>query len=253
MIPTHPLNQHRYHSSSKSMNIFKKRSTITIFTFLTVTNFILHLYTYLELSANENGVSINKKKIQRRKFVSYQSSKWEQMWLDNIGKLEQNFGICEHLIANETDYIHDFLTASCTSRFPTPYDEWCVIDDTYLPLYYNLSSNRKIPFDATMIKFIRPPEIPKQVERSLDKAVIPSSKYSHIFSQFTFLDELTNETFVEYIEPLVSHLRFPLAVCVRPPCPRRKRACDVSSIEANKFSFIFFIFEKLLILFMIKI
>jgi len=34
-----------------------------------------------------------------------------------------------------------------------------------------------------------------------------------IFSKFVFLDEVTGKTYVEYIEPLVSHLRHPLARC----------------------------------------
>jgi len=38
----------------------------------------------------------------------------------------------------------------------------------------------------------------------------------HIFSKFTFLDEHTGEEYVEYIEPLVSHLRFPLCHCIDP-------------------------------------
>ena len=34
-------------------------------------------------------------------------------------------------------------------------------------------------------------------------------------SRFIFLDEITGEYHVEYIEPLVSHLRFPLARCIQ--------------------------------------
>ena len=192
---------------------------------------LVQIYFASKLPPPQHGLTtdpIKNKNYQRRKFVSYQSSKWEEMWINDIGVLEKDRTICQRLIKNETDYLHDFLTATCTSRFPPPFDSWCVIDDTYVPLYYNLNSNRKIPFDATMITFVRPNEIPKNIKYHTNEPVIPSSNYSHIFSRFTFLDELTGETFDEYIEPLVSHLRFPLAVCLKVECPKFNLLCDVS-------------------------
>lgn len=46
--------------------------------------------------------------------------------------------------------------------------------------------------------------------------LVPSSSQEHIVSKFVFLDEVTGEEYVEYIEPLVSHLRFALSKCLSP-------------------------------------
>jgi hypothetical protein len=43
---------------------------------------------------------------------------------------------------------------------------------------------------------------------------IPSKEDEHFLSKFVFQDESTDEEYYEYIEPLVSHLRFPLAKCL---------------------------------------
>lgn len=41
----------------------------------------------------------------------------------------------------------------------------------------------------------------------------PGPEHEHILSKFVFEDEVTEEIYVEYIEPLVAGLRHPLAHC----------------------------------------
>jgi len=163
-----------------------------------------------------------------RKFVSYTSSKWEQLWFDNIAAWEEDYSVCDHLKNEQASYLHDFLTAMCTSYFPPPYDSWCLIDDSIGPLYYNLKSSREVPFNESMLSFDRPEQLPPDLEVPA-KAVEITSEYDHIFSQFVFLDEATGEEYVEYIEPLVSDLRFPLHGCLDKNAICKKRYnCPVS-------------------------
>jgi hypothetical protein len=44
--------------------------------------------------------------------------------------------------------------------------------------------------------------------------ITPTKDHDHILSKFIFLDETNGQEYVEYIEPLVSHLRFALAKCL---------------------------------------
>lgn len=43
--------------------------------------------------------------------------------------------------------------------------------------------------------------------------VVPGPEHDEIVSKMIFRDDLTGEVYTEYIEPLVSHLRFPLCKC----------------------------------------
>jgi len=74
---------------------------------------------------------------------------------------------------------------------------------TYNPLYYN-TQNRS-DFD---LRFTNPTA--KNVTPS---PVRPNQSHEHIASKFVFLDEVSGKEYIEYIEPLVSHLRHPLAKC----------------------------------------
>ena len=148
----------------------------------------------------------------RRRFVSYSSSEWELFWLDNVDKLENSKSICDVLINDQAHYIHDFLNLLCTSRLEAPHDKWCVIDDDSVPMWYNTQN-----IDNLEITFERPADIPMDVVIPPPKPVTPGPEHSHIVSKFVFYDEVKNEHYVEYIEPLVSHLRFPLSKCIAPP------------------------------------
>lgn len=58
------------------------------------------------------------------------------------------------------------------------------------------------------------PEFLKGAAIGEPKPIIPSDDHEHILSKYVFLDETTGKEYYEYIEPLVSHLRFPLAKCL---------------------------------------
>ena len=47
------------------------------------------------------------------------------------------------------------------------------------------------------------------------KPVVPGPEHEHIVSKMTFHDWQSQTDYVEYIEPLVSHLRFPLCKCFK--------------------------------------
>jgi len=145
----------------------------------------------------------------RRRFVSYRSSEWEQMWLENIDQWTREQKICHVLLSEQAQIVHDYLNLLCTSRMPAPYDHWCVIDDELHPLWYNGGNRER--FDLT---FERPSEVPDDVPVPPPWPVRPGPQHDHIVSRFIFLDEITGEYTIEYIEPLISHLRFPLAMCL---------------------------------------
>lgn len=147
--------------------------------------------------------------LNRRKLVAYHSSTWELLWIKNVDKWANNEDICRVLIEEQADMLHDFLALMCTSRMPAPYEDWCVQDDNYSPMWYNIRN--RSAFD---IYFWRPPFIPADVEIPPPIPVVPTASDEHIVSRFVFLDETTGQTYVEYIEPLVSHLRHPLARCL---------------------------------------
>jgi hypothetical protein len=154
---------------------------------------------------------------RRRKFVSYTSSEWELLWLNNVDTWEKEKKICEVLNTEQAHYIHDFLKMLCSSFVAAPYDSWCVINDDFMPLWYNAGNQ-----DSLEIAWDRPSSIPKEVLVTPPKPVTPGPEHSRIASKFVFLDEESGEEFVEYIEPLVSHLRFPLSKCLVPPTEELK-------------------------------
>ncbi len=117
--------------------------------------------------------------------------------------------ICRVLLEDQVDFVHDFLSLTCTSRMPSPYQNWCVQDDSYRPMWYN--TGNRTHFE---IQFERPAHIPEGILIPPPQPIMPTSRDEHIFSRFIFLDETTEKIHIEYIEPLVSHLRFPLAKCI---------------------------------------
>jgi hypothetical protein len=48
------------------------------------------------------------------------------------------------------------------------------------------------------------------------ETVLPGPQHEHLLSKLTFFDEVTGETYHEYIEPMIGHLRFPLQKCMHP-------------------------------------
>jgi hypothetical protein len=152
----------------------------------------------------------------RLEFVSYTSSEWERLWLENVDKWIQpkdSSEGCRQLMVDQIHFVHDFLNLTCTTRFPPPYEEWCCMDDFANLIYYNTSSrNGKLELSYTpppgLIEFL------KRIPPVRAEPVIPTARDEHVVSKFVFRDTATGEELVEYIEPLVSHLRFPLYGCL---------------------------------------
>jgi len=154
--------------------------------------------------------SSNNSAPKRRKFVEYQSSKWETLWLENVEKWGREQSICQVLFEGQQAYLHDYLEVLCTSRLESPYEKWCVIDDGDIQLWYNTENRSELE-----TSWERPRSIPADVPVPSPQAVVPPpGRYDHILSKMTFIDEQTGEKYEEYIEPLVSHLRFPLSKCI---------------------------------------
>jgi hypothetical protein len=168
----------------------------------------------LKLKSNREGgeASSEAREKNRRKFISYSSSEWELFWLDNVDKLENSQSICEVLLNDQQRFLHDYLKLLCSSRLQPPYSNWCIIDDGSIKLWYNSDNLKDLE-----ITFQRPTDIPEDIHISPSEVITPGLSDSHIASKFVFYDEVKNEHYVEYIEPLVSHLRFPLSKCIVPP------------------------------------
>ena len=132
--------------------------------------------------------------------------------LDNAHNWVNATELCRVLMVDQADMLHDFLALTCTSRMPAPYQNWCVQNDTYVPMWYNMWNRNSFE-----LLFQRPSHIPDTIQIPPPKAVMPTRNDEHIVSRFIFLDESTGKMYTEYIEPLVSHLRFPLAGCISDP------------------------------------
>mmetsp|Transcript_20149 Transcript_20149/g.28681 ORF Transcript_20149/g.28681 Transcript_20149/m.28681 type:complete len:350 (+) Transcript_20149:317-1366(+) len=158
--------------------------------------------------------SHTKKKIRRR-FLNYTSSQWESMWLQNISQWEKDRSICENLQSSEqAEYLHKFQTTLCTHH-PLA-SAWCAVDDPYAYARYLYNTVDRtyatnLP-DLSWEDIVSPSHPPQPVVPPPEEDII-----RQVFSRFYFLDETTGEVYTEYIEPLVSHLRHPLALC--PPLP----------------------------------
>jgi len=123
--------------------------------------------------------------------VKYHSSKWEQLWLDNIEEWQAT-KICKALLSQK-EQIHAFMKDTCSATTNT---DWCLIDDSVHQVWYNTKNGQttqRKPSSVTTISTLNG----------------MNPKDDSIWSYFE-LDDGTRE----YIEPLVSHLRHPLAQCL---------------------------------------
>lgn len=154
---------------------------------------------------------IDKSGSNTRKFISYQSSDWELMWLDNVEQWSQSDNLCKVLLNEQASIVHDFLNMTCTSRMPEPHSSWCIINDDFHGLWYN--SDDRSDF---YLSWNRPPSIPDTIPVPPANMVRPGPEHAHVASRFVFYDQVNQQHYVEYIEPLVSNLRFPIAKCVQP-------------------------------------
>jgi hypothetical protein len=222
-----------------------------------------------------------------RSSITYHSSKWEQLWLDNIvewqgkrnpkwsgnhqfGNVEETYlkslyyrqmkhkgTICEQLKMQEEEYVWSFMNSTCTHRTSTP---WCLIDDTMNKLWYHTEEHtlkrhkstrletfyadkayqccggqaaydrvmavrvnkRAAEFNAVQDLFAAEgvggfgPAVDDldQLDGKLFALKPVQKEYDpKIWSYFEWKDPLTGANVREFIEPLVSHLRHPLAKC----------------------------------------
>ena len=127
--------------------------------------------------------------------TTYHSSDWEKLWLHNI-KIWQKNRICEAL-EKQKDYLQIFLNDTCSARTNTP---WCLIDDSVHQVWFHTGNGR--------VAKSKPPEI-----REVTKISASSPFNRKVWSRFEHKNTETGEITQEYIEPLVSHLRHPLARC----------------------------------------
>lgn len=143
-----------------------------------------------------------------RKVISYHSSRWEMIWLENILHWQDTKSICNAIVIEQAHLLHEYLNILCTSRLAIPYEQWCIIDDGNHQLWYNTENK-----DRVQVTFQRP--VPDDVYVPPPQPVIPGSQHKHVMSWFVIEDERGNR-YDEYIEPLISHLRFPLHKCLHP-------------------------------------
>jgi hypothetical protein len=162
-----------------------------------------------DVSSQDQITNTGSSKPIRRRFVSYQPSVWEMFWLKHIEALSESRLVCHVLLDDQLQYLRQYLEILCNRRLQSPYENWCVIDDGYAPLWFNLQNENRLE-----LTFERP--VPLLAHVSPPELIVPDSKYEEILSKFTFIDEITGETYVEYIEPLVGHLRFPIQKCLHP-------------------------------------
>jgi hypothetical protein len=159
-------------------------------------------------------------KRNRRKFVSYTSCDWERLWLDNVQNWTEEEEICQVFYDHESNrrYMHAFLDLLCTSTIlDSTHQDWCVMDDDYRPLFYHTKQNKSVGENYSLFFHSESPFKDMNLTTLLSstpRPLRPGPEHEDLVSKFVFLDEETGEEYVEYIEPLVSHLRFPLARCL---------------------------------------
>jgi hypothetical protein len=123
----------------------------------------------------------------KRPTKTYYSSKWEQLWLDNIEQW-QDHQICEAL-DEQKEQIHTFIKDTCSATTDT---DWCLIDDSVHQVWYNTKDGQ-----ATLQK-------PSSV--NVVHAVTPIN-YEHIvyvggsISRYRYLDLVYQEHFSNRMTP----------------------------------------------------
>lgn len=148
------------------------------------------------------------KKKSSRRFLNYTSSVWEMMWLHNISQWEEEQSICQNLLSLEqAEFLHKFQVTLCTHHLEA--SPWCAVDDPYTETRYLYNKENRTYSPAL-------PDLSWEVIlKSPPQPVVPPEEDNvpQVFSRFYFCDENTGDIYSEYIEPLVSHLRHPIAMC----------------------------------------
>lgn len=163
------------------------------------------------------------KKKDTRKFLHYTSSAWEELWLQHIDEWTNDHQICQELW-KQTAQLKAFFRLLCSAYYPPPNNQWCILDDTLYPLWFNTGGNDTSPIDIRGKCPFSEENLCASDARALKPAVPEiNSENDQIFSKFTYRNEETGEEYSEYIEPLMSHLRFPIAKCLPVEIQRKER------------------------------
>ena len=151
-----------------------------------------------------------------RRFVRYIPSPWEANWTTHIDEWTDSRQICDRLLEQKQE-LHTFLVRSCTAFVLGT--SWCAQNDGYVTMYYNTKTQKfavSLPDELQNNDSIKVSHLNSKnsSDNHNHRPFVPTADEEHVFSKFVYRNELTGEEFVEYIEPLVSHLRHPLSMCL---------------------------------------
>lgn len=137
---------------------------------------------------------------------TYHSSKWEIWWLENIERLEKERSICSTIISQEST--RDFLFGTAHKVF----GDWLFFDDhTHGGIWFNVKNGK---FSGSTegspdVETFCPEGVPCKSLRSTPP-ITTRDFNPDIFSWFETKHQ-NGEVVRDYIEPLVGHLRHPMA------------------------------------------
>jgi hypothetical protein len=143
-----------------------------------------------------------------RNFLKYVPSPWESQWSTFVDDLVRTDTVC-HQIALDAELIKSFFNSTCSGYFienitQSNQQGWCVMDDTQLPLFFNVKSGKVGGARPSAIQAAPYPQL--QPLRVKDDKV-----FSKLIYQRRDHDDKTIQ--IDYIEPLVNRLRYPLDCC----------------------------------------
>eukprot|EP00545_Synedropsis_sp_CCMP1620_P013625 CAMPEP_0119014938 /NCGR_PEP_ID=MMETSP1176-20130426/10469_1 /TAXON_ID=265551 /ORGANISM="Synedropsis recta cf, Strain CCMP1620" /LENGTH=594 /DNA_ID=CAMNT_0006968189 /DNA_START=16 /DNA_END=1800 /DNA_ORIENTATION=+ len=153
--------------------------------------------------------------LSRRKFLAYVPSPWESVWKEGIAEWETSLQICDIITGDsllQAAHLRKYLDVLCTKRYAVPNQNWCYLFDGKTSITYNMANTKKWEFYVNQTPEALKGRIPPQTNDNIPIAHVPGLEDT--FSKFVFLDEVSGEVYYEYIEPLVSALRFPLSQCL---------------------------------------
>lgn len=138
---------------------------------------------------------------------TYVSSAWEELWVSNVRGWQKSEDICREVDKSQQVQMEKYTWALCSSMTNDP--SVCVLDDGAKKIFYDRNQHTFKVEQPSSVTVIEPP-----------KAVVPDDPSIFSYFEVRGCDGLVTR---EYIEPLVSHLRHPLAKCQKPFYPGPKR------------------------------
>jgi hypothetical protein len=159
----------------------------------------------------EDDPNIAPSEPNRRRFVSYQQSEWEQYWFNQLSRFTAASELCKEIM--NSPQLEEYLDLLCITRAPEPHEKWCYFHDynAHFMWFNSDSSNFQVYVDSLPPELQDVPDLPAK-PNSVNFE--DTERWDKIASKFIFNDDKTGEEYYEYIEPLVGHLRFPVAGCL---------------------------------------